>query len=95
MKYFRKVVKKVPKLKPSPVVQQNNIIFSNIMSRCAYFGCASEKKAGEKIGMCKNTFNRRKHQGQWKTEELVHAAEKLKVSVAWLVTDHSKVEEVR
>lgn len=84
----------MPKLKPSPVVQQNSIIFSNIMSRCAYFGCASEKKAGEKIGMCKNTFNRRKHQGQWKTEELVHVAEKLKVSVAWLVTDHSKVEEV-
>lgn len=54
----------MPKLKPSSVVQQNNIIFSNIMSRCAYFGCASEKKAGEKIGMCKNTFNRRKHQGQ-------------------------------
>ena len=82
-------------LKPSPIVKGNKIIFSNIMSRCAYFGCMTETKARAKIGMSRNTFTTRKNSGGWESDELFMAAEILKVPVTWFFEDHSKVEEVK
>lgn len=84
----------MPKLKPSEEKKQNDIIYLNIRSRCALFGCFTEEASSKKIGMVRTTFRNREKKGQWRSEELVYAAKALKVSVEWLVTDHSKVEEV-
>lgn len=82
------------KLKPSAEKKQNDIIYANITSRCAYFGYKSDVKASVKIGMDSKTFFNRKHLGGWKSDELTRAAEALKVSFAWLVTDHTDMREV-
>lgn len=83
------------KLKPSTVEKQNDIIYANIKSRCAYFGYDSDIKASEKICMDSKTFYNRKRNGGWKSDELTMAAESLRVSFAWLVTDHSDMREVK
>lgn len=84
----------MPKLKPSAVKKQNDIIYANIKSRCAYFGYDSDAKASVKIGMAIKTFSNRKLGGRWESDELTRAAEALKVSFAWLVTDHTDMREV-
>lgn len=85
----------MPKLKPSTVKKQNDIIYANIMSRCAYLGYRTDKAASIKIGMAISTFNDRKIKGNWRSNELVHAAEVLKVSPTWFWEDHTIVEGVR
>lgn len=84
----------MPKLKPSETEKYNRIIYANIKSRCSYFGYTTDKDAGKKIGMNKDTFYNRRDNGRWESDELVRAANALKVSVLWLWTDHSKIEEV-
>lgn len=83
------------KLKPSETDKYNGIIYANIKARCSYFGYATDKDAGEKIGMSKETFYNRRDNGHWDSNELVHAAMALKVPVTWFFEDHSKVEEVK
>lgn len=85
----------MPKLKPSTVQKQNDIICANIISRCAYFGHCTDTTVGTKIGMTRKTFSYRKLNGGWKSDELTRAAEALKVSFAWLVTDHTDMREER
>lgn len=81
------------KLKPSAVEKQNEIIYANIKSRCAYFGYDSDIKASAKICMDSKTFYYRKRNGGWKSDELTYAAEALKVPVAWLMIDHSDMRK--
>lgn len=83
------------KLKPSDEDKQDDIIYSNIKSRCAMLGYHSDKRASVKIGMASSTFCNRKLIGDWRSKELTRAAKALKVSFAWLVTDHTNMEEVK
>lgn len=82
------------KIKPSTVKRNNSIIYNNIISKCALLGYSSDVKASKKIGMPLSTFSKRKKLGKWNSDELSLAAEALKVTLPWLVTDHSKAEEV-
>lgn len=82
------------KLKPSLVAEHTEIVQANIRSRCAYFKCKTEEEIAKKIGITPPTYHNRKIKGNWALSELIKAAEALKVTLPWLVTDHSKVEEV-
>lgn len=84
----------MPKLKPSPIAAQTEIVQANIRSRCAFFKCTTEEKIAKKIGMTRPTYHNRKIKGDWSLSELIRAAEALKVTLPWIVTDHSRVEEV-
>lgn len=75
--------------------KSNDTLRANIESRCAWFGLHSDEQICNRIGMKYSTYRSRKRDPSgWRQGELVMAAYALKVSVPWLMTDHSKVEEV-
>lgn len=79
------------KLKPSEVDKQNDIIYKNIRARCATYGILSNMDCAEKIGMTKSLFHRRQHNGKWQSDELVHAAQALKVPITWFFVEHINI----
>lgn len=85
----------MPKLAVSETQKRIDVVQANIRSRCAYFGCTTEEKISERIGISKGTYHYRKVKGNWTVEEIIRAAFALKVQPEWLLADHSKIEEVR
>ena len=80
----------MPKLKKSPMRQQMETVSANILARGAYFGCKSDGSYAKRLCIKESTFRLRRHDPSlWRLDELIRAAEQLKCSLAWLVTDHS------
>ena len=80
----------MPKLKKSPMRQQMETVSANILARGAYFGCKSDGSYAKRLCIKESTFRTRRHDPSlWRLDELIRAAEQLKCSLAWLVTDHS------
>ncbi len=81
----------MPKLKPSAISTTAEIVQRNIESRaCTLFGVNTGKDVAKRIGMNENTFKDKKRKPRtWTLEQLIMAAQALKVPLSWLVTDHS------
>lgn len=81
----------MPKLKPTELQTLENTVQTNIEARGRYFGCKSDREFAQKLSMPKSTYSvRRNSPRTWTLEQLVGVARAFKVSLAWLMTDHSK-----
>lgn len=87
----------MPKLKPTLIRAQADIIHRNIVSRGAYFNCFTDKEFGQRLGMSATTFcNRRANPTGWRVDELIKVSITFKCSLGWLVQDHSnELKEVQ
>lgn len=80
----------MPKLKPSPIFEASDVVTRNVFSCAADRGCYSGKKISDKTGISEATIsNRKRKPGNWQLQDLVKVSRAFKVSLAWLVTDHS------
>lgn len=80
----------MPKLKPSPIKAQAEIIHRNIVSRGAYFNCFTDREFAKRLCMSAATFcNRRANPLSWRMDELIRVSITFKCSLGWLVADHS------
>ncbi len=82
----------MPKIKPSPTRAKAETVQANIRSRCALFGCISEVQIAKRLGLTKSTYhNRASDPLGWGLDELIRAADVLKVPLEWLMTDHREL----
>ena len=80
----------MPKLKPSPIDKQTEIVHMNIVSRGVLFGCKTDREFGAKLNIDPGSFrNRRNNPRLWRLDELTKVCMVFKCSMQWLVTDHS------
>ena len=80
----------MPKLKPSPIKAQADIVHRNIVSRGAYFGCFTDKEFGARLGIAASTFcTRRANPSGWHLDELIKVTIAFKCTLKWLMEDHS------
>ena len=80
----------MPKVKPSTVTATAQIVQRNIEARATtLYGTRSGAAIAVKLGMPKSTFNdRQNNPRRWSLEQLIMAAQALKVPLPWLMTDH-------
>ncbi|MCH5203102.1 MAG: hypothetical protein J1F03_00055 [Oscillospiraceae bacterium] len=80
----------MPKLKLSPVAKAAEIVQRNIESRGALFGLRTERDFSERLNMPKSTYHAKRTKPRtWTVAELAMVACVLKVTLSWLMIDHS------
>lgn len=80
----------MPKLKPTASDKAADILRRNIAAVGAVNDCYTDAKISKRIGMDRSTYcYRKKHPKAWTFFDLIRLSEAFKVSIAWLVTDHS------
>lgn len=80
----------MPKLKPTAADRAADILRRNIAAVGAVNDCHTDVKISKRIGMDRSSYSyRKKHPKAWTFADLIHVSEAFKVSLAWLVTDHS------
>lgn len=81
----------MPKLKPTFIDKAEIILSRNITAAGAYSGCKTDQQFADKLGMKRDCYNRRKRNPRlWTFDELAMVADAFKVSLSWLVSDHSE-----
>ena len=80
----------MPKLKPSPIKAQAEIVQRNIESRGAYFGCRTDREFAERLGLSSSLICRhRAAPRMWTLEQLIKVSIAFKCTLQRLMTDHS------
>ena len=80
----------MPKLKPSPIRAQAEIVQANIRARAAYFGCFTDREFEKKLGVSNSTICRHRAEPEkWTLEQLIKVCIAFKCTLSWLMTDHS------
>ncbi|MCM1062334.1 MAG: helix-turn-helix domain-containing protein [Eubacterium sp.] len=81
----------MPKLKPTDLSIAEKTVQSNIEARGRYFGCRYDSDFAKKLSMAQSTYAaHRRDPRKWTLEQLVKVSIAFKVSLNWLMTDHSK-----
>lgn len=84
----------MPKLKPSPIMAQAEIVQRNIQSRGAYFGFNKDSDFAKIACVDTSTVcHRRANPRLWTLEQLIRLSQALKCSLAWLMVDHTELKE--
>lgn len=80
----------MPKIKPNSVSAAADIVRVNIESRSAVFNCRTDREIAKKLNMPNSSYaDRKKNPRNWTLEQLIMAAQALKCTPQWLLTDHS------
>ncbi|MBP0985139.1 MAG: hypothetical protein J6A19_15590 [Oscillospiraceae bacterium] len=80
----------MPKIKPSPIKAQAEIVHNNIVYRGALFGCKTDRDFGGALGIDPTSFMHRRHDPRlWRLDELIRATIAFKCTLGWLMTDHT------
>ena len=80
----------MPKVMLSPLTSAAEIVQRNIESRGAIFGLRTQREFAKRFDMPIATYHVKKTNPRtWTLEQLTVVAQALKVSLSWLMTDHS------
>ena len=78
------------KIKYTTVSVTADAVRRNIEARCIYFDCRTDEEIADKLNIPKSTYaDRKKNPRNWTLEQLIMAAQALKCTPQWLLTDHS------
>ena len=80
----------MPKVTLSPLSKSVETVQRNIESRGAIFGLRTEREFAKRFNMPVATYHGKKTNPRtWTLEQLVVVASALKVTLSWLMIDHS------